>query len=136
MLGGAVTVGEPAAGLNDNIYTMVAPGNRPRFRYCEGFYIFAVNPEFSLLIGIYIRIKKTMHRIVLQQMSHGTGVSQVVYGHYFKVRVIHRRAKYRSADTAKAVNAYSYSQVRSSFIKYFPIKLEKTMLLVPCGVQI
>ena len=101
---GLLTVGEEAGGLNDNLNTELAPRQVGGVTLSEHLDVLAVNDDTLVVVGD-LTLEAARDRVVLQQVSEGLVVGQVVHGDDLDVRaLLEGGAEEVTADAAEAVN--------------------------------
>ena len=75
-------VGKAASGLDNQVYAKLAPGQVSRVSFGQNLQRIAVNFE-GIAFNFDFPIEEAVVAVVLQQVSKGFGVGEVVYGHDF-----------------------------------------------------
>ena len=111
---GLLTVGEEAGGLNDNLNTELAPRQVGGVTLSEHLDVLAVNDDTLVVVGD-LTLEAARDRVVLQQVSEGLVVGQVVHGDDLDVRaLLEGGAEEVTADAAEAVDANAGGHYGSS----------------------
>ena len=111
---GLLAIGEEARGLNDNLNAELAPGQIGGVTLCEHLDVLAVDDDALVIVG-HLTLEATRDRVVLQQVSKGLVVGQVVNGDDLDVRaLLESGAEEVTADAAEAVDANAGGHYGSS----------------------
>ena len=102
---GLLAVGEEAGGLNDNLNAELAPGQVGGVTLREHLDVLAVDDDALVIVGD-LALEATRDRVVLQQVSEGLVVGEVVNGDDLDVRaLLESGAEEVTANAAEAVDA-------------------------------
>src|SRR5437899_1619960 len=89
MLRRALTVGEEARRLDDDIDTEVGPGQRRRVSLREHLERFAVDRDLALA-RLDLRLEDAMCRIVLEHVGENIGIREVVDSRDLEARALRK----------------------------------------------
>src|SRR5262249_40745734 len=112
---GFIPRGEQTGRFNHNLHAQVFPRHPGRIPFRENFERPSIEHD-SAALGFYLMLELSVDRIVLQQMSKGGCVCNVIDGYDLEFLFVERCAQEHSANPAETVDANSYGHRKTSSI--------------------
>ena len=111
---GLLAVGEETGGLDDDLDAQVAPGQLGGVAVGEDLDVLAVDDDAVVIVGDFT-VETAEDGVVLEQVSEGLVVRQVVDRHDLEVRLLlEGGAEEVAADTTEAVDTNAGGHFGSS----------------------
>src|SRR5262249_11894059 len=104
VLGRLIAIGEEAAALEDEIHAELLPRKTGRVPLGENAHRRSLDHD-RVALGAYVSRKRPVHRIVLQQVSEGLRIGDVVDGDELERGLVETGTQHVAADAAETVDA-------------------------------